>query len=342
MTNKGLVFFVCLFLTCTSLLGQDAHFSQATNFPLLLNPAYMGMFDGKTRAIASFRNQNMAIPNTAFTGVYNTFGLSAETKIFQEQTNQNTWTIGAMALSDYAGSGTLATNQFMLNSAYSISMDRYGRSYLSIGAQIGLISRRLFSNDLLFETQVREYDFDPRLPNLETFLDGSTKIVPSANIGVVYQQSISDNAIGQLGFSLYNINKPKDFFLSNSDINIYSRVNLSAGLVYLMDETSRFFPSIVYMKQGAFQQINAGFSYTRDISDRTSLIGSFRSRIGDAYILGAGLKFDKVQAVVSYDITSSSLSNANKSIGALELNLSYIFGESQESYHSNKQYCPSY
>ena len=213
-TLKKLYSFVFLSLIALYDEGfaQDAHYSQALNFPMLINPAYSGAFDGKTRAVLSIRNQNLTINNEAFSGVYNTFGASIDHKIFQDYTDQNTWSIGVMGLSDYAGSGTLATNQVLFHTAYSLAMDRYSRSFISFGGQIGVTNRRIFSKDLLFSTQIREFEFDPRLPNLEPYINEGSEYAFMLNIGVLYQQQIGDNAISQFGFSLYNVNNPNQFF----------------------------------------------------------------------------------------------------------------------------------
>lgn len=343
-TRKKNKFTILLFILTigVQLLGQDVHYSQVTSFPLLLNPALSGMFQGKNRAVFAFRNQNISIPNSAFSGVYNTFGASFETKILEEQSDQNAITVGGMALSDYAGTGTLATNQVVLSGSYSLSMDRYGRSFLNIGGQAGLISRRIFSKDLLFESQIREFDFDPKLPNLESFLDGSSQIQPVFNLGVAYQQNISDQAMGVIGFSIYNLFRPDDFFVSTSTENNFSRMNLNAGVAFELDETSKLFPSLVYMKQGSFSQLNAGVSYMKEINDIVSLTGAIRTRINDAYIFSAGLKYKNLLTTVSYDLTTSSLSRSNNSVGALELNLTYIWGDDKAGYGSDKQYCPAY
>lgn len=320
--------------------AQDAHYSQALNFPMLVNPAYSGAFDGQTRALLSFRNQNIAVPNSAFSGVYNTFGASLEHKIFQDFTDQNTWSIGVTALSDYAGSGTLATNQVLMHSSYSLAMDRYSQSFISIGAQAGFINRRLFSNDLLFASQVREFEFDPRLPNLEPFINGGSEYAFMFNLGVLYQQQIGDNVISQVGFSLYNINKPNQFFFTNSKENIYARMNITGGLLFRLDDFSQIYPSIIFMKQGNFNSTNIGMSYMYTLNDNVTLIAGLRTRLKDAFIVVAGLKYKQFQSTLSYDVTTSSLSKANNSIGALELNLSYILGKSTQSYGNDKLYCP--
>lgn len=341
MSYKGIFVLIATILSL-NLVAQDMHFSQANNFPLLINPAYSGVYDAQSRAIISVRNQNLLVPNTAFSGVYNTVGASFETKIFPELNDQNTWSIGFMGLSDYAGSGTLATTQALFTTAYSLAMDRYGKSFLSFGGQAGITNRRIFTNDLLFETQINEFEFDPRLPNLEPFLDGSSKTSFLMNVGVVYQQQIGDNAMSQLGFSMYNVNEPKQYFYSNSNENIYSRLNVSGGVLFKLDDFSKLYPSIIFMKQGNFNSTNFGVSYTREINETVSLIGGLRNRLGDAFILIAGMKYNKFYSTVSYDITTSSLSKSNRTVGALELNLTYLFGEAKEGYSSDKMYCPSY
>lgn len=340
--RKELAIFIFILLTTFSIkgYGQDAHFSQALNFPLLINPALSTSFDGQTRAILSFRNQNFAVPNSAFSGVYNTFGASVDHKIFQEYTDQNTWTVGLMGLSDYAGSGTLATNQVLVHSAFSLAMDKYSRSFLSIGGQAGVVNRRLFSKDLLYSTQVREFEFDPRMPNLEPFINEGSEYAFMLNLGLMYQQQIGENAVSQLGFSMYNVNNPQQFFFTNSKENIYARMNLSGGVLFRLDDFSKLYPSVIYMKQGNFSSTNIGMSYIYSLNDNLDLTGGVRTRLGDAFILVAGAKWNQFQFTMSYDVTTSSLSKANKSVGAFELNLNYILGKSNETYNSSKMYCP--
>lgn len=322
-------------------VAQDMHFSQAFNFPLLINPAYSGSFNGSSRAIVSFRNQNIVVPNSSFSGVYNTLAASFESKIFKEYTGDHTLSVGVMGVSDYAGSGTLATNDLMGNINYKIALDRYGRSSLSAAIQGGITSKRIFSNDLLFEAQAGEFEFDPALPNLEKYLDGSSQTNATFGIGTLYHQAFSDMAIGQLGFSLYNITSPKDVFQTNSLSSSYSRINIQAGVAFDIDESMTFFPSILYMKQGPSNQINLGMSFQKFLNDDFKLIGGVRSRIGDAFIVMAGFNYLDFQTTFSYDFTVSTLSKINKSVGAIELNIAYIFGPKDESNNSSKQYCPN-
>jgi hypothetical protein len=44
-----------------------------------------------------------------------------------------------------------------------------------------------------------------RLPNLEPFINDGSEYAFMLNIGAFYQQQLGDNAVTQLGFSLYNV-----------------------------------------------------------------------------------------------------------------------------------------
>lgn len=342
MLIKRIFWLNCVICFCGNVFSQDVHFSQGLNFPLLINPSLGGQYDGTSRLVAAFRNQNISVPNSSFTGVYNTIAASYETKLFKEYTGTNSLAMGIVGTSDYAGSGTLATNDVIANVSYRLALDRYGRSSLSAGIQGGITSRRIFSNDLLFESQVNEFNFDPSLPNLEKYLDGSSHISPIFGIGTHYNQALSDNSIAHIGLSIFNVTSTNNLMFTNSTASSYARINIHTGVSFDLDESMTMYPSIIYMKQGPHNQFNAGMSFQKSINDDVKLIGGLRSRIGDAFIVIAGLKYLDFQTTFSYDFTTSGLSKINKTAGAFELNISYIFGEKEESYNSSKQYCPSF
>jgi energy-coupling factor transporter ATP-binding protein EcfA2 len=129
----------------------------------------------KGNQLADFRNQNIAVANTPVTGVYNSYGASFDTKIFKEYTGDNTWSVGILFNGDHAGEGTLSTHDVSIATSYKLALDRYGSSFLSAGIQGGFTSKRLFSQDLIFGNQVEGFEFNPQVPNFETFLDEKIK-----------------------------------------------------------------------------------------------------------------------------------------------------------------------
>jgi hypothetical protein len=56
--------------TALAVFAQDIHFTQFDMQPLIINPAFTGMFDGKVRAGAIYRNQwaSVTVPYVTFGG----------------------------------------------------------------------------------------------------------------------------------------------------------------------------------------------------------------------------------------------------------------------------------
>ena len=54
---KKIYFTFLLVMICALTFAQDVHFSQLSNSPLAINPAYTGLFDGYQRAIINYRSQ---------------------------------------------------------------------------------------------------------------------------------------------------------------------------------------------------------------------------------------------------------------------------------------------
>lgn len=332
-----------LLLLISSKLGaQDVHYSQIANFGLYFNPANTGNFNGTSRAVAIFRNQNIAIANTPVTGVYNSYGAAFDTKIFQENTGDNTWSVGVLFNGDHAGEGTLSTHDFSIATSYKLALDRYGSSFLSAGIQGGITSKRLFSYDLIFGNQVSEFEFDPKIPNFESFLDGRAQIQANFNLGLIWQQKVSDGFGYQLGFAIYNLNSPNQFFYENSSSSVYKRFVVQAGTEFFVDESMVIAPSIVYMKQGPATQTNVSMIVKKNINEYLNVVGGLRYRIQDAFILQAGVEYQKYRVSASYDFTVSGLTKANKTQGAFELSFGYIFGDETEVSLSGKQFCPTF
>lgn len=338
---KILQFFLMLNILC-NLNAQDVHYSQISNFGLFYNPANTGNFNGNSRAMAIFRNQNIAVANTPVTGVYNSYGVSFDSKIFKEYTGDNTWSVGFLFNGDHAGEGTLSTHDFIVSTSYKLALDRYGSSFLSAGIQGGFTSKRLFSYDLIFGNQIEGFEFNPQVPSFETFLDGSTQIQSNFNLGVLWQQKVNDGFGYQMGFAIYNLNSPNQFFYENSTSSVYKRYVVHAGTEFFVDETMVISPSIVYMKQGPATQTNVGMIVKKNINENLNIIGGLRYRLKDAFILQAGMDYQKYKFTASYDFTVSGLSSANKTQGAFEISFGYVFGDEEEVSLSGKQFCPSF
>ena len=66
------------------------------------------------------------------------------------------------------------------------------------------------------------------------------------------------------------------------------------------------------------------------------------NRIKDAIIPRIGIKIDNFDAMVSYDINTSSLNYASNSKGGFEFSVSYQFSVSKPNKHQEIKVCPKY
>src|SRR3954451_6192603 len=87
--------------------GQDLHFSQYFNSPLIVNPANTGFIpDGDYRAGINYRNQWANIGNP-----YKTFSVFGDGQFFADRFENGWIGIGGALMRDVAGSGNLSTTR---------------------------------------------------------------------------------------------------------------------------------------------------------------------------------------------------------------------------------------
>ena len=89
------IHFLTLLLTCTTMLaiGQDLHFSQIFETPLLRNPALAGLFSGDVRVQSVYRSQWNSV-----TDAYSTVSANGEYKLLVGE-SADYLTIGGQILS---------------------------------------------------------------------------------------------------------------------------------------------------------------------------------------------------------------------------------------------------
>ena len=101
--------------------GQDLHFSQFMNSPLLTNPANTGFIpDGDYRLGANYRNQwssVMAVP-------YKTMSIYGDFQTLNKEDNTGWLGLGGLILRDVAGSGNLTSTKIYGSVAYHQMIDQ--------------------------------------------------------------------------------------------------------------------------------------------------------------------------------------------------------------------------
>lgn len=310
-----LIFTVCGLFSNKIFAQVDPHFSQYYAYPLWLNPALTGVFNGDLRVTGNFRSQYGSIDNP-----YSSTAISAD---FRPTSKLS---VGINIMDQSAGSAGYNYLAAYGSASYSIIVSNDSYQHVNFGLQAGMINRRFDMSKFEFGNQ---YDptmgFNPSLPSLENFNSTNTTVF-DANAGVFYYDGNplkTANLFG--GVSVNHIAPAKDPFSTVADSKIPLRYDLHAGVRIQASESFSVTPHALYIQQQNNRILAIG-AYTRFMvkGDNGLLLG-YMYRINDASVATVGYNFNNFVMGASYDITSSSLTRANQGQGGLELSLYYIF-----------------
>jgi type IX secretion system PorP/SprF family membrane protein len=316
--------------------AQDARFAQFYYAPLQLNPALTGVFEGQFRGIANYRVLYSSILGD---NPFRTIGAS-----FDFRTNVGRYDhagFGISAVRDEAGLSGFNRTDFSLSGSYQkqIGGSRYSRNnqFLVAGAKFGL-GQRGFEYDQLWFTQqfdLSNYDVNQGLDNGENFERNTTDLYVDFSAGILYYAIFGNNQSLYFGGSMHHLNEPNISFLDNNDERLPTRYVLHAGGEFPVADNISLLPAIAFMSQGPSLSttLGANLRYSRrewqEVAIRAGLWGHIANKLEkdvhlDAMTVSAILEFEGMNFGLSYDITTSVLSEANNSRGAFEVSVIYV------------------
>jgi len=298
--------------------GQDIHFSQYYNTPLLVNPANTGFNpDYDYRAGVNYRNQwaNVGSP-------YNTMSAWGDVKVLANRLENGWLGLGGMLHRDQAGSGSLISTTGMLSLAYH-QMLGYN-SLLSSGFAVGYTQKRIDLSKLTFDNQWNGIFFDANIPSNEAFATNRVSFI-DLQVGLNYAFFASENFYFNAGASIQRLNRPRESFfetsVSNNEVN--SRYNFFLNANFKVQDLWIVNPNVFFSQVGTTRQLIAGFNANRDLGDngaRQFIMGLYY-RTGDALIPLFGYQINDLKMTFNYDATISSLSKTNFTRGAYEISI---------------------
>lgn len=308
-------YFCCLSITV--IMAQDPHFSQFFNSGFLVNPALIGSTTSDWRVTGNVRQQwnNAETP-------YNTASLNFEARLLKSATKDNKLGISAAFMSDQSLNGAFKTSVSTTSLAYHIKINE--ESFIGLGMTGQFFSRMLDLNSLTFGEQFTSGGFNAILPTGETALS-SMKPFVSVGVGMLYSYSrnrLSMNA----GASSFNVNRPKQTFLSDPDqflpIRFVGHLNFEYDLTNLLLVN---FNSIFHT-QSRQAYFSTGGSLGFDISNtqrRNIMYMGAWYRSNDAVVPFWGIQIENVFVGASYDVTVSKQNLGPVNPRTLEI--SFIF-----------------
>ena len=329
---KKIIFFFSLVLTTFFGIAQDIHFSQFSETPLLINPANVGFFDGYQRAILNYRSQW-----TSAGSPFKTMAASVDGEIGLKRNRTTYIGIGGTIYQDVAGAANWKQFEGTLYSSAVVKVAK--KSHVSLGLGAGYAQNSANFSSLTFGNQYNGQEFSTELPSFENFqfrkysyLDLSTGMVfEYKNTTVNFDRN--DLFDLRVGLAAYHLNQPKLQFATSSDQKLDRRLTAFVEGRYDLKGTNiSFLPSLIFMQQGKFSQINTGLLTRLRFLNQTKitgvrhetalLIGAY-TRIGDAIIPQVFLEMFGFNIGLSYDYNISSYKTATNGTGGFEISLKW-------------------
>lgn len=328
-----------LFATVLS-FGQDIHFSQFFEAPLLRNPSLAGIYAGDIRVQGVYRDQWNSVTNA-----YRTGSINAEYKMPIGRSDDFI-TTGVQALFDKSGTVGLTSAHLLPALNYHKSLSNAKLMYLSLGFMGGMIRKSVDVSKMTTDNQYGPGGYNPTAPTGETF------IAPNftswdANVGMSFNTAFGKDQSNTMfvGAAYHHLNRPKNSFYRNPDIELNPKYVFSTGIKLKIDDFSYCTIQADHSLQGPFAETIGGAMYShvlgQDPEDPpyTLHAGAFL-RFKDALIPVLKMDMKSISVAISYDLNVSPLKTASRGKGGFELSVSYISFLDRYNSSRDKVLCP--
>jgi len=314
-----LIMVLLLSVPASRLLAQDLHFSQFFNSPLTTNPANTGFIpDADYRLGVHFRNQYSNIMSSP----YKTFSAFGDAQLFRDKIENGWMGIGALILSDVAGSGSLRSTKVYGSVAYHQMLGN--SSLLSAGFNLGWANKRIDPTNLKFPDQFDGKFFNNTLPT-SVVLNNTNVSYFDMQAGLNYAYFPQENVYINAGYSIHHVNKPRETFFTDDAIDATIPMRHIGFINAILKVNPRVIinPNIYYTNQARASELVLGLNANYNLSEfgEKQLVVGLYYRNRDAAIPMIGFQINNVKFTFSYDATMSSLKNFNNYRGASEFNL---------------------
>ena len=318
-------------------LAQDIHFSQWYNAPLSLNPSLAGATKD-IQVIANYRDQWQSVATP-----YKTFNFSTDVRYVKKKWKKGFVGFGINVFSDRAGDAQLGTTQGNFAVAYHVYTG--AKSTLGGGLQAGFCQKSINYSALKWGNQ---YDanatatggFNKDLPTGENL--SNTKLsYPDFSGGVNWQYGVDQKTISSndavkanVGVAMFHFGTPDQSFSKVKADPLWMKTVAHIILEIGIKNTNVvLIPNIIYSRQGPSQEPIPGLIAKYILKENSKYTGNVKGaavsagiqyRNQDAAIAVFMLEVSNYMMGVSYDINTSSLKDASKGKGGLEICLKYV------------------
>ena len=280
---------VLLINSSINLYAQDPIFTQFYSNPVYLNPAFAGS-NKCPRIVSNFRNQW-----PGFSGDFITTSLT-----YDQYVDKIKGGLGIILMSDQIAK-TLKSNEASFVYSYHQHLSR--KFTLNFGIQGTYISKSVDRSNLTFGDMIH-----PR----RGFVLSTQDVINYAPVDIF---DFSAGILGYtdkfyVGFATHHLTEPSFSYISSNNTSFLNRrytahagteISLNSKSLFSEEEKS-LSPSVLFIKQGDFQQLNFGLYYRKG----NYVVGAWY-REGDSFIVTLGMNTKLLRIGYSYDLTTSQL-----------------------------------
>ncbi|MCF8275335.1 MAG: PorP/SprF family type IX secretion system membrane protein [Flavobacteriales bacterium] len=327
--------YLLIFVTMV-VCGQDVHFVQFTETPLLLNPGLTGVFDGTARVIVNYRDQWATVD-----APYRTFGLNYDHRITPKKLKKKaSLAVGLAAYRDDAGDLGLHTTSALISLASTLNLTR--EQFITAGIQSGILYRGVDMSNAIWGSQYDGDNYDPTIGSGEVSSFNSF-ISPDVSLGFSWNLNKPDGAGPfrdlqiRAGTGLFHLNRPVQKFNLSQDDHLHMRWTIHAdAMMGVGSGRSYIVPMFLFQLQGPSTEAVFGASYRFLFKDAARVTGFIKGgamsmgltyRWGDALTPIVSVEYLFMRMGVSYDVNVSKLRQATTFQGGLEISLRCIIAE---------------
>jgi type IX secretion system PorP/SprF family membrane protein len=283
-----------------------------------LNPALVGSQNSDYKATLQRKSQweSVSVP-------FNTFSFSLEGKEMLPSHSA-----GIQFLHDIAGDSRFKTTG--INLAYAKRVVATTNNIFSIGAELGFFQRSVMFDDLVFN--------DPEnVSNINFFFSDIA-------VGIANLHEINKKMAFESGIAFYHINKPRQSLIVNDAITLNQKMNLHTAVNYAYTDNLSVQPKLLFSNQDTDKEFLLGcdVNYLLEGEQDILLKSGVAERFSDAVILYFGAEIKGLSCIVSYDINTSSLTNASNSKGGFEFSVVYQWKVLKKEKSIKQEQCPKY
>ena len=329
-------------------MGQDLHFSQFYDMPLLRNPGLSGIFSGQFQASTIYRNQwnSVSVP-------YQTMALGAEFKAFGAQNDDGdvnqtysdkkpfVVTAGLQVLRDVAGTSRYTRTMYAPSLTFRVNFRNERETYWSTGFMGGPVTNGFNPNGLTWSD---EYHNGTYTGVTQQPLPLTGKDYVDLALGTVFGSRNPEYMQWYIGAAAYHlpIFKAPTVGFGGTDI-LPMRYTLNAGLGLQPSQNNNnrlFFYGDANIQASQYEYLLGAlytlyFDYDSNTDDDGLSLGLFY-RYKDAIVPTIRLAYYDWIIGLSYDFNISPLLPGSQSCGGPELMVKFRVFKG----HDYKTACP--